>query len=186
MGDIGEVVIEALMVALDAAGEVDQTAQLVGAVVETHAVAALGRNTRQLVPTQAADCFYQRAKRIIVEYKNALQDLTSLGEELTFYYFDMPSSAIKDSVISTLWAIDPYLKINQKDFRMMELLNKPWTPGGLYLVPEEFIHDPAVQAIEVAAVQHFVIMQDNHRLCAIAVKSWDIHRHLQVFRSTDS
>ena len=122
------------------------------------------RSTRQFVPTQAADCFYQHAKKIIVEYKNSLQDLAGLGEELTLYYFDLTSSAIKDSVISALWAIDPYLKINQKDCRMLELMSKPWIPGSLYLVPEEFISDPAVQSIDVAAVRHFIIMQDNHRL----------------------
>lgn len=47
---------------------------------------------------------------------------------------------------------------------MLELLNKPWVPGSLYLVPEEFIDDPAVHSIKVAAVQHFVIMKENHRL----------------------
>ena len=122
------------------------------------------RSTRQIVPTQAGDCFYLHAKKIISEYNSSLQDLASLGEELTLYYFDMPSSAIKDSVISALWAIDPYLKINQKDCRMQELLNKPWSSGCLYLVPEEFIDDPAMYSIEVAAVQHFVIMKETHRL----------------------
>ena len=122
------------------------------------------RSNRQVVPTQAGDRFYQHARKIITEYKNSLQDLASLGEELTVCYFDMPSSAIKDSVISAFWAIDPYLKIIQMDCRMPELLNKPWIPGRLYLVPEEFIHDPDVRSIEAAAVRHFIIMQKNHRM----------------------
>ena len=124
----------------------------------------LGRNNRQIVPTQAGDRFYQHAKKIIAEYKNSLQDLASLGEELTVCFCDMPSSAIKDSVISAFWAIDPYLKIIQIACRMPELLNKPWIPGRLYLVPEEFIHDPAVRSTEASAVRHYVIMQKNHRL----------------------
>ena len=122
------------------------------------------RSTRQIVPTQAGDCFYQHAKKVITEYNSSLQDLAGLGGELTFYYFDMPSSAIKDSVISAFWAIDPYLKIIQKDCRMQELLDKPWIPGSLYLVPEEFIYNSAVQSIEVAVVRHFVTMRNTHWL----------------------
>ncbi len=122
------------------------------------------RSNRQIIPTQAGECFYQHAKRIIAEYKDSLQDLAGLGEELTVRFYDMPSSAIKDSVISAFWAVDPYLKINQVACRMSELLNRPWIQGCLYLVPEEFIHDPDVRTIESAAVRHFVIMRKNHRL----------------------
>lgn len=122
------------------------------------------RSNRQIIPTRAGECFYQHAKRIIAEYKSSLQDLTGMGEELTVRFYDMPSSAIKDSVIAAFWAIDPNLKINQMPCRLSELLNRPWIPGQLYLVPEEFIQDPAVQSIESAAVRHFVMMQKNHRL----------------------
>ena len=43
MADVGQVIVKALVVALYAAGKVEQTADLIGRVAQGHAVAALRR-----------------------------------------------------------------------------------------------------------------------------------------------
>ena len=123
------------------------------------------RGNRQMLPTPAGDSFYRHAKRILEEYQDALADLSAKGEHLSFYYYAMPSSAIKDRVIAAFWEIDPFLQIDQFDRRFFELQdNARWAPGALYLVPEEFIHDPEIQSVEAAEVSHFLIMREDHRL----------------------
>lgn len=123
------------------------------------------RGNRQLSPSPAGERFYLHAKRILEEYRKALSDLASVGEKLSFYYYVMPSSAIKDRVIASFWEIDPYLQIEQFDCRITELTdNNRWVPGAVYLVPEEFIQDPEIRTVEAAAVRHSVIMRENHRL----------------------
>lgn len=123
------------------------------------------RGSRQMLPSPAGDSFYRHAKRILDEYQSALADLSETGEHLSFYYYAMPSSAIKDRVVASFWEIDPFLRIDQVDRRFFELIdNTRWKPGALYLVPEEFIQDPEIRTVEAAQVRHAVIMRDNHRL----------------------
>ena len=123
------------------------------------------RNSRQLSPSRAGESFYPHAKKILAEYRDALDELAAVGEHLTFRYYAASSTAIKDRIISFFWEKDPLLEITQIDCRIGELLdNNRWASGTLYLVPEEFISDPSVHAIEAAAVQHFIIMRENHPL----------------------
>ncbi len=123
------------------------------------------RGNRQMLPSPAGDSFYAHAKRILAEYRNSLSDLSAIGEHLSFYYYSMPSSAIKDRVVAAFWEIDPFLRIEQFDSRFFELMdNARWIPGALYLVPEEFIQDPEIHAVEAARVQHYILMRETHRL----------------------
>ena len=128
-------------------------------------VSLFERSGRQLIPSQGGDSFYRHAKRILEEYRSSLSELSVIGEHLSFYYYAMPSSAIKDRVLASFWKLDPFLQVEHRDCRFFELLdNTRWTPGALYLVPEEFIHDPEIRSVEAAEVQHYIIMRDNHRL----------------------
>lgn len=123
------------------------------------------RDKRQILPSPAGERFYGHARQILAEYRDSLAELAGLGEQLRFYYYEMPSSAIKDRVIAAFWALDPYLEIEQFDCRITELTdNSHWTPGALYLVPEEFIQDPEIRTVEAAAVQHHILMRENHPL----------------------
>ena len=142
------------------------------------------RSNRCVEPTHAGDSFYRHATRIVAEYRRSLADLTALEEELKFCYYDTPSSTIKDMVISAFWAIDPHLKIDQLDCRISELLDNRWAPGTVYLVPEEFVRDPSIQTIEAATVQHWIMMQENHRLHAKSrIKPEDLEGETIFLRS---
>ena len=128
------------------------------------------RVNRRLQPSPIGERFYQHAKRILDEYEKALADLAGSGEQMSLYYYDILSAAIKDRVIAAFWEIDPFLRINQHDCRITELLdNSRWTPGMLYLVPEEFIRDPAVRSVDAAAVRHVIIMRENSHLSGMSV-----------------
>ena len=123
------------------------------------------RDNRQLTPTRAGEGFYLHAKHILEEYRKALSELVGTGEKLNFYYYAMASTAIKDRVVAALWEIDPGLEIEQFDRRIGELTdNSRWEPGAVYLVPEEFIHDPEIRTLEAAEVRHYLIMRDSHPL----------------------
>ena len=125
------------------------------------------RSSRQPSPSPAGDCFYRHAKTILGEYRNALEELSAIGEQLTLRYYATSSSAIKDRLVAFFWERDPLLEITQIDCRFEELSDcSRWTPGTLYLVPEEFVTDPAIHTMEAAVVQHYVIMRENHLLCA--------------------
>ena len=63
-------------------------------------VSLFERSGRQLIPSQGGDSFYRHAKRILEEYRSSLSELSVIGEHLSFYYYAMPSSAIKDRVLA--------------------------------------------------------------------------------------
>lgn len=128
------------------------------------------RGNRRLQPSPAGERFYQHAKRILDEYEKTLAELASSGEQMSLYYYDILSTAIKDRVVAAFWEIDPFLRIDLFDCRFTELLdNSRWTPGALYLIPEEFIRDPAVRSVEAAAVRHVILMRENSRLSGKSV-----------------
>ncbi len=134
-------------------------------VEEELGVRLFERSGRQLRPSQSGDSFYRHAKRILEEYRTALSEFSAVGEHLSFYYYATPSSVIKDRVLSSFWKLDPFLQVDHFDCRFFELLdNARWTPGALYLVPEEFISDPEIRSVKAAEVQHYIIMRENHRL----------------------
>ena len=123
------------------------------------------RNNRQIIPSRAGEIFYVYVKRILDDFGAAQEAIKQVDEHLSFYYYAFPSSAVKDKVIASFWEIDPLLKIDLHDCRMTELLdNKRWLENALYLVPDEFLHSPDIQAIEALSVQHYIIMRKNHRL----------------------
>ena len=128
------------------------------------------RSSHRLVPTRAGECFYRHARRILDEYEKTLAELASSGEQMSLYYYDMLSAAIKDRVVAAFWELDPFLRIDLFDCRFTELLdNSRWTPGALYLIPEEFIQDPAIRWVEAAAVRHVILMRENSRLSGMSV-----------------
>ena len=51
------------------------------------------RDKRQILPSPAGERFYGHARQILAEYRDSLAELAGLGEQLRFYYYEMPSSA---------------------------------------------------------------------------------------------
>ena len=123
------------------------------------------RNGREILPTKEADLLYQHVRKMLDEWKSALNELPGRSQEVRLYYYIRSVQKEKNFLLAKLLREMPDLVISQKPLELNLLMkNEEWEEGCLYLIPEEFVTSGNIRKIKLGEGHHCLIMNENNLL----------------------